>query len=154
MHFCYSDCKPMFLLRSRFQPESSPMVQGFNLLRLLNLENNCIAEWSEILKLGQLRRYRFYYFVLQLGQLVVDEPWLISPYFLGTFDCAISLEQIQLNNNKLGRIFYPSLDGLHELFGDVESQGDFSPFQNLRYLLLGRLSRSFNSWYLFIDCFK
>ncbi|XP_022939765.1 tubulin-folding cofactor E [Cucurbita moschata] len=89
---------------STVTPESSsPMVQGFNLLRLLNLENNCIAEWSEILKLGQLR----------------------------------SLKQIQLNNNKLSRIFYPSLDELHKLFGDVEPQGDCFPFRNLRNLFLG-----------------
>ncbi|KAL0539154.1 hypothetical protein IC582_023334 [Cucumis melo] len=88
---------------SEVKPESSSMVEGFNLLRLLNLENNCIAEWNEILKLGQLR----------------------------------SLEQIQLNNNKLSHIFYPNLDELHELFGDVELQGDCFPFQNLRCLFLG-----------------
>ncbi|CAL5184106.1 unnamed protein product [Lathyrus oleraceus] len=34
---------------------SSSMVQGFDTLRLLNLEDNCIAEWSEIMKLSQLR---------------------------------------------------------------------------------------------------
>ncbi|XP_038876773.1 tubulin-folding cofactor E [Benincasa hispida] len=88
---------------STITPESSSMVQGFNLLRLLNLESNCIAEWNEILKLGQLT----------------------------------SLEQIQLNNNKLGSIFYPNLDELHELFGDVESRGDCFLFQNLRCLFLG-----------------
>lgn len=88
---------------SAVTPESSSMVQGFNRLRLLNLENNCIAEWNEILKLGQLT----------------------------------SLEQIQLNNNKLTRIIYPNLDELHELFGDVESQGDSFLFQNLRCLFLG-----------------
>ncbi|XP_022152477.1 tubulin-folding cofactor E [Momordica charantia] len=88
---------------SAITPVSSPMVQGFNLLRLLNLENNRIAEWNEILKLCQLR----------------------------------SLEQIQLNNNKLSRIFYPCLYELNELFGGVESPGDNFPFQNLRCLLLG-----------------
>ncbi|KAF5936840.1 hypothetical protein HYC85_024346 [Camellia sinensis] len=34
---------------------SSNTVQGFNSLRLLNLEDNCIADWKEILKLSQLR---------------------------------------------------------------------------------------------------
>lgn len=34
---------------------SSSMVQGFDSLRLLNLEDNCIAEWDEIMKLSQLR---------------------------------------------------------------------------------------------------
>ncbi|KAK4391323.1 Tubulin-folding cofactor E [Sesamum angolense] len=33
---------------------SSTVVQGFNSLRLLNLENNCISAWDEIVKLSQL----------------------------------------------------------------------------------------------------
>ncbi|KAL0314057.1 UNVERIFIED_CONTAM: Tubulin-folding cofactor E [Sesamum angustifolium] len=36
------------------QPVSSTVVQGFNSLRLLNLENNCISAWDEIVKLSQL----------------------------------------------------------------------------------------------------
>ncbi|KAL9173558.1 hypothetical protein ABFS82_03G122700 [Erythranthe guttata] len=36
-------------------PVSSTVVQGFNFLRLLNLENNCISAWDEIVKLSQLR---------------------------------------------------------------------------------------------------
>ncbi|KAL8125166.1 hypothetical protein AgCh_012732 [Apium graveolens] len=36
------------------QPTSSTVVQGFNYLRLLNLEDNCLADWNEILKLSQL----------------------------------------------------------------------------------------------------
>lgn len=39
------------------QPPSSDIVQGFDSLRLLNLEDNCIADWNEILKLSQLKRY-------------------------------------------------------------------------------------------------
>ncbi|GFQ00641.1 tubulin-folding cofactor e [Phtheirospermum japonicum] len=34
---------------------SSTVVQGFNSLRFLNLENNCISAWDEIIKLSQLR---------------------------------------------------------------------------------------------------
>ncbi|XP_061366915.1 tubulin-folding cofactor E isoform X2 [Gastrolobium bilobum] len=40
---------------SRILPVSSSMVHGFDSLRLLNLEDNCIAEWNEIMKLSQLR---------------------------------------------------------------------------------------------------
>ncbi|XP_057433128.1 tubulin-folding cofactor E [Lotus japonicus] len=40
---------------SRILPMTSSMVQGFDSLRLLNLEDNCIAEWKEIMKLSQLR---------------------------------------------------------------------------------------------------
>ncbi|KAG8472672.1 hypothetical protein CXB51_034561 [Gossypium anomalum] len=36
-------------------PTSSSTVQGFDSLRLLNLEDNCLAEWDEILKLSQLK---------------------------------------------------------------------------------------------------
>ncbi|KAL0359975.1 UNVERIFIED_CONTAM: Tubulin-folding cofactor E [Sesamum radiatum] len=35
-------------------PVSSTFAQGFNSLRLLNLENNCISAWDEIVKLSQL----------------------------------------------------------------------------------------------------
>ncbi|KAL0456291.1 UNVERIFIED_CONTAM: Tubulin-folding cofactor E [Sesamum latifolium] len=35
-------------------PVSSTFVEGFNSLRLLNLENNCISAWDEIVKLSQL----------------------------------------------------------------------------------------------------
>ncbi|KAI8568646.1 hypothetical protein RHMOL_Rhmol02G0216600 [Rhododendron molle] len=37
------------------RPPSSDIVQGFDSLRLLNLEDNCIADWNEILKLSQLK---------------------------------------------------------------------------------------------------
>ncbi|KAH0716275.1 hypothetical protein KY284_009180 [Solanum tuberosum] len=37
-------------------PLSSDIVHGFDSLRLLNLENNFIAAWDEILKLSQLKR--------------------------------------------------------------------------------------------------
>ncbi|KAH7841044.1 hypothetical protein Vadar_024881 [Vaccinium darrowii] len=36
-------------------PPSSDTVQGFDSLRILNLEDNCIADWNEILKLCQLK---------------------------------------------------------------------------------------------------
>ncbi|RVW33183.1 Tubulin-folding cofactor E [Vitis vinifera] len=44
-----------FFLFFVIQPASSSIVQGFDYLRLLNLEDNHIAEWDEILKLSQLR---------------------------------------------------------------------------------------------------
>ncbi|GAV68308.1 hypothetical protein CFOL_v3_11811 [Cephalotus follicularis] len=36
-------------------------AQGFNSLRLLNLDDNCIVEWSEIVKLSQLRSLEMLY---------------------------------------------------------------------------------------------
>ncbi|GKV12409.1 hypothetical protein SLEP1_g23551 [Rubroshorea leprosula] len=42
-------------LISTIQLASSSTVQGFDSLRLLNLEDNCIADWNEILKLSQLK---------------------------------------------------------------------------------------------------
>ncbi|KAF8411905.1 hypothetical protein HHK36_004463 [Tetracentron sinense] len=40
---------------TRVKPANSNFVQGFDSLRLLNLEDNCIAAWDEVLKLSQLR---------------------------------------------------------------------------------------------------
>ncbi|XWS37430.1 hypothetical protein CRYUN_Cryun19dG0042300 [Craigia yunnanensis] len=40
---------------STIKPTSSSTVQGFYSLRLLNLEDNCLAEWNEILKLFLLK---------------------------------------------------------------------------------------------------
>ncbi|KAA3487081.1 tubulin-folding cofactor E isoform X2 [Gossypium australe] len=40
---------------SSIKPTSSSTVQGFDSLRLLNLEDNCLAEWDEIMKLSQLK---------------------------------------------------------------------------------------------------
>ncbi|KAL6179242.1 hypothetical protein ACLB2K_050758 [Fragaria x ananassa] len=39
---------------STIKPTSSSIVQGFDYLRLLNLDDNCITDWNEILKLSQL----------------------------------------------------------------------------------------------------
>ncbi|XP_022718317.1 tubulin-folding cofactor E isoform X1 [Durio zibethinus] len=40
---------------STIKPTSSSNVRGFDSLQLLNLEDNCLAEWNEILKLSQLK---------------------------------------------------------------------------------------------------
>ncbi|KAL5760985.1 hypothetical protein ACOSQ2_019823 [Xanthoceras sorbifolium] len=40
---------------SALKPMSSPIVEGFDSLRLLNLDENSIADWNEILILSQLR---------------------------------------------------------------------------------------------------
>ncbi|KAL9267953.1 Tubulin-folding cofactor E-like protein [Drosera capensis] len=39
---------------SEITPASSNIIQGFDSLRVLNLEENCISEWDEILKLSEL----------------------------------------------------------------------------------------------------
>ncbi|KAB2628672.1 tubulin-folding cofactor E [Pyrus ussuriensis x Pyrus communis] len=41
---------------STIKTASSFAVQGFDYLQLLNLEDNCIADWNEILKLSHLKR--------------------------------------------------------------------------------------------------
>ncbi|XP_042036199.1 tubulin-folding cofactor E-like [Salvia splendens] len=40
----------------KITPMSSDFVQGFDTLRLLNLDNNCISTWDEIVKFSQIRR--------------------------------------------------------------------------------------------------
>ncbi|RYR69172.1 hypothetical protein Ahy_A03g015706 isoform A [Arachis hypogaea] len=44
-------------------PMSSSIVQGFNSLRLLNLDDNCIAEWDEVMKRSQLKMEFIYKYV-------------------------------------------------------------------------------------------
>jgi len=39
------------------QPTSSKFVEGFSSLRVLNLEENQLSEWGEIVKLSELTRY-------------------------------------------------------------------------------------------------
>ncbi|XP_074309522.1 tubulin-folding cofactor E [Silene latifolia] len=41
---------------SEITPTSSRFVQGFDSLRVLNLEDNCISEWDEIVKLSELTK--------------------------------------------------------------------------------------------------
>ncbi|KAK6257866.1 hypothetical protein QUC31_001325 [Theobroma cacao] len=57
---------------STIKPTSSSVVQGFDSLRLLNLEDNCIAEWDDILKLSQLK---------SLEQLYLNKNKLISIFY-------------------------------------------------------------------------
>ncbi|KAK3222082.1 hypothetical protein Dsin_009107 [Dipteronia sinensis] len=40
---------------SAIKPISSPIVEGFESLQLLNLDDNSVADWNEILKLSKLR---------------------------------------------------------------------------------------------------
>ncbi|KAI9169110.1 hypothetical protein LWI28_007116 [Acer negundo] len=40
---------------SAIKPMSSPIVEGFESLQLLNLDDNSLADWNEILKLSKLR---------------------------------------------------------------------------------------------------
>ncbi|KAJ1414425.1 Ubiquitin-like domain superfamily [Sesbania bispinosa] len=119
---------------SRILPVSSSMVQGFDSLRLLNLEDNCIAEWNEIMKLSQLR----------------------------------CLEQLYLNKNCLGSLFYPDNGSQYEMevmccdnnISDLASVDSLNLFPNLvdirlsgnpvtdstrggvpRYVLIARLAK-------------
>ncbi|OMO81652.1 hypothetical protein CCACVL1_12327 [Corchorus capsularis] len=57
---------------STIKTTSSPTVEGFDSLRLLNLEDNCIAEWTEILKLSQLK---------SLEQLYLNKNKLTSIFY-------------------------------------------------------------------------
>lgn len=52
-------------------PTSSKTVQGFDTLRLLNLEDNYISDWSEILKLSQLKSLE----QLHLNKNNIEQIW-------------------------------------------------------------------------------
>ncbi|KAK6919830.1 CAP Gly-rich domain [Dillenia turbinata] len=79
-------------------PTSSAFVEGFNCLRLLNLEDNSLDQWDEILKLSQLR---------SLEQLYLTENNLKQIFYP--------------DNQKLQEVFngYKSLESSHKPFHNL-----------------------------------
>ncbi|CAI9272433.1 unnamed protein product [Lactuca saligna] len=67
----------LHLMRNKLReitPTSSNIVKGFDSLRLLNLEDNHIADWGEILKLSQLKCLE----QLQLNKNNIERIWYPS----------------------------------------------------------------------------
>ncbi|RYR63109.1 hypothetical protein Ahy_A04g020902 isoform A [Arachis hypogaea] len=118
---------------SRVLPMSSSFVQGFNSLRLLNLDDNCIAEWDEVMKLSQLRWlvmakcFQFYNTCLTPSGICITGS--TNRLYLRP---GKNLEQLYLNKNCLNSILYPDNGQQNEL-----EATSYWPFQNLRCLLLG-----------------
>ncbi|KAG8378536.1 hypothetical protein BUALT_Bualt08G0147200 [Buddleja alternifolia] len=102
---------------------SSTVVQGFNFLRILNLENNCISAWDEITKLSQLPR---------LEQLLLNNNKLNRVWYP---DCS-TLHEPNNGNESLEKSTMP-FKSLRSLFlggnniEDLEFVDSLNSFPNL-----------------------
>ena len=101
-------------------------MQGFDTLRLLNLEDNHIVSWYEMVKLSYLRRYKYKNLTFVLKLVLLQEF-----FHLDLVTC--SLEQLHLNKNKIKHVRYPSNLPSSGPLGDVAVPA----FEKLQVLLLG-----------------
>ncbi|KAK7246107.1 hypothetical protein RIF29_40966 [Crotalaria pallida] len=131
---------------SRILPMSSSMVQGFDSLRLLNLEDNCIAEWGEIMKLSQLRC---------LEQLYLNKNSLNSLFYpdkssqyeseVASYKPFQNLRSLLLGDNNIGDLV--SVDSLSLFPNLVETRLSGNPLTDSarggvpRFVLIARLAK-------------
>ncbi|XP_027362897.1 tubulin-folding cofactor E isoform X4 [Abrus precatorius] len=131
---------------SRILPGSSSMVQGFDFLQLLNLEDNCIADWNEIMKLSQLKC---------LEQLYLNKNCLNSLFYpenAGQHESEVmcykpfqNLRCLLLGNNNIGDLasvdslnFFPNLVDIRLSANPItDSRGGGVP----RFVLIARLAK-------------
>lgn len=120
---------------------SSSEDQAFNSLRLLNLEDNCISEWSEVLKLSQLPCLEHLYLNKnKLSRIFNDNesPKKISDPFP-------SLRCLLLGANNIGDL--ASIDALNVFPKLVDIRLSDNPITDLardgvpRYVLVARLTK-------------
>ncbi|OVA14550.1 CAP Gly-rich domain [Macleaya cordata] len=100
-------------------PASSNYVQGFDSLRLLNLEDNCLAMWDEILKLSQLRR---------LEQLHLNKNNL-NHIFYPEYDPKHDM----VNDSEPAERFVRPFGNLHCLLLGVNNIADLASVDSLNY---------------------
>lgn len=131
---------------SRILPGSSSVVQGFDYLRLLNLEDNCIDEWNEIMKLSQLRC---------LEQLYLNKNHLNSIFYPdngGQYESEVTcnkpfqnLRRLLLGNNDIGDLV--SVDSLNLFPNLVDTRLSENPITDSRgggvprFVLIARLAK-------------
>ncbi|XP_073277016.1 tubulin-folding cofactor E [Primulina huaijiensis] len=119
-------------------PAASTVVQGFNSLRLLNLENNCIAAWDEIMKLSQLN---------SLEQLFLSNNELNRIWYpdCGGYNHFKSLCGLLLANNKIEDL--ESVDSLNSFPSLMDVRLSGNPVADLgkggipRFVFIARLKK-------------
>ncbi|KAK7331245.1 hypothetical protein VNO77_25465 [Canavalia gladiata] len=130
----------------RILPGSSSMVQGFDFLQLLNLEDNCIAEWNEIMKLSQLKCLKQLYlnrnclnslFYPDNGRQYESEVICYKPFQ--------NLRCLLLGNNNIGDLV--SIDSLNLFPNLVDIRLSENPITDSRgggvprFVLIARLAK-------------
>ncbi|KZV33102.1 hypothetical protein F511_03368 [Dorcoceras hygrometricum] len=125
-------------LIDKWEPAASTVVQGFHSLRLLNLENNCIASWDEIKKLSQLN---------SLEQLILSNNELNHIRYpdCGAYTDFKSLRGLLLASNKIEDL--ESIDSLNSFPSLMEVRLSGNPIADLgeggipRFVFIARLSK-------------
>ncbi|KAL3638634.1 hypothetical protein CASFOL_016541 [Castilleja foliolosa] len=129
---------------SEITPVSSTVVQGFNSLRFLNLENNCISAWDEIIKLSQLCSLE----QLFLNNNNINRVWypdcvkLDEPDKFGPFSNSRGLS---LGGNKIGDL--ESVDSLNSFPNLMEIRLSDNPVADIgkggvpRFVFIARLGK-------------
>ncbi|KAL3641492.1 hypothetical protein CASFOL_016460 [Castilleja foliolosa] len=123
---------------------SSTVVQRFNSLRFLNLENNCISAWDEIIKLSQLRSLE----QLFLNNNTINRVWypdcgkLDEPDKIRPFS---NLRGLSLGDNKIEDL--ESVDSLNSFPNLTEIRLSENPVADLgkggvsRFVFIARLAK-------------
>ncbi|XP_024961088.1 tubulin-folding cofactor E [Cynara cardunculus var. scolymus] len=128
---------------------SSNIVQGFDSLRLLNLEDNYIADWGEILKLSQLKCLE----QLHLNKNSIEHIWYPAadelPYSSASPDKSYKpfqkLRCLLIGANKIEDV--ASIDALNSYPGLVDIRCSENPATDprrggiARYVLIARLAK-------------
>lgn len=128
---------------------SSNIVQGFDSLRLLNLEDNYIADWGEILKLSQLKCLE----QLHLNKNSIERIWYPAadelPYSSGSPDKSYkpfqNLRCLLIGANKIEDV--ASIDALNSYPSLVDIRCSENPATDprrggiARYVLIARLAK-------------
>ncbi|KAG2253913.1 hypothetical protein Bca52824_084049 [Brassica carinata] len=126
------------------QSASSSEDQTFNSLRLLNLEDNCISEWSEVLKLSQLPCLEHLYLNKnKLSRITHSVNDNVSPN--KSSEPFPSLRCLLLGANNIGDL--ASIDALNVFPMLVDIRLSDNPITDLardgvpRYVLVARLTK-------------
>ncbi|CAI9117145.1 OLC1v1018487C1 [Oldenlandia corymbosa var. corymbosa] len=124
-------------------PSSSINVEGFDFLRLLNFEENCFADWNEILKLSQLKSLE----QLLLNKNNLDCIWYPESDALGeeaTFRPFEKLSCLLIGGNNIKDL--TSVDSLNHFPNLMDVRLSENPITDTtkdgvpRYVLIARLA--------------
>ncbi|KAL4590935.1 hypothetical protein LXL04_003882 [Taraxacum kok-saghyz] len=122
-------------------PTSSNIVKGFDTLRILNLEDNYIADWTEILKLSQLKCLE----QLHLNKNNIEHIWYPTTNDENSYKPFQNLRCLLIGGNKIEDV--ASMDALNSYPGLVDIRCSDNPATDpikggiSRFVLIARLAK-------------
>ncbi|KAM7511499.1 hypothetical protein LguiB_010374 [Lonicera macranthoides] len=127
---------------TEIMPTSSITVQGFDCLHVLNLEDNFISDWGEILKLSQLRSLE----QLHLNKNTIKQIWYPEDESIEkSYRPFQSLRGLLLGGNKIGDL--ASVDSLNSFPSLMDIRLSENPVTDpgqsgiARFALIARLEK-------------